>query len=160
MSSLPDWLETTPFTDWGIYGEGRRPVPGHGEKGLYGSYGINDWVHNPPPGNPNGDGNYWRTMINVKTPSTVPVFGDSVWEGTAARDTDQPSGTPGKSPNLSGMWNFCIPRHGLAVNWVFFDLTARKVPIKELWNQKWSPNFITYQRIAEWPNWMNDDWGN
>ena len=166
-STIPGAV-TNPFTAWGINGEGSLPgVQPWGEKGLYGSYGINAWVHDPPK----QDGDvyriddddwpyFWRT-IYVKNPATIPVFGDSVWEGTLAKVTDSPPQKPGFSTMHDGMWGFCIPRHGLAVNWVFLDNSARKVPIKELWNQRWSPNFTPGKNIrwSDYP-WISQNWGN
>jgi len=157
-------MQTSPFTAWGIYGD-----PGYvngwcgfcsdlGLKGLYGSYGINGWIHDPPDVGDlytiaAGDRpNFWRT-INVENPSTIPAFGDSVWEGTIVRPTDDVPYVPGvsNSPyNLDGMWNFCLPRHQsgnqYTVNWVFLDNSARKVPIKQLWYQKWSRNFTSREK--------------
>jgi hypothetical protein len=152
VSTLPDWT-TTPFTAWGTYGEGLylknssypNGVPYFGAKGLYGSYGINGWLNNPSDAIETvvaDRAEYWRT-IYVPFPSSVPAFGDSVWEGTKSRATDMPSNnrTPGYSSARDGLWNYCIPRHGVNVNWVFLVGSARKVPIKELWNLKWSRNF-------------------
>ncbi|MGA2916814.1 MAG: type II secretion system protein [Sedimentisphaerales bacterium] len=165
LSTLPDWMQTTPFTAWGIDGEGGLPIR-NGEAGLYGSYGINDWVHSRPPinGNPAMDREYWRNITSLKSPPrTVPVFGDSVWEGTNPMASDKPSSIAGKSGDgsLRGMWGFCIPRHGLTVDWVFLDLSVRKVPIKDLWTLKWSTGFDTAMTVS-WRGapWINNDWGN
>jgi len=159
-------LATSPFTTWGIYGDpgyANGWIPCFGEKGQYGSYGINGWLHDPPDV---GDcysmggadrSNYWR-IINVENPSTIPAFGDSVWEGTLVRHTDRVPAVPavGDGGVLDGMFCFLIPRHQsgnqYAVNWVFLDNSARKVPIKELYNQKWSKNFITGMTKI-WPAW-------
>jgi hypothetical protein len=152
VSTLPDW-KTTPFTAWGAYGEGLylknssypNGIPFFGAKGLYGSYGINSWLCDVPDANEPtvaDRASYWRT-INVAAPSTIPAFGDSVWEGTKAKATDMPSSTrnPGYSSVRDGLYGYCIPRHGVNVNWVFLDCSARKIPIKELWNLKWSRTF-------------------
>lgn len=164
--------ESGPFTAWGVYGEGyvkswngagwSNGVPDWGEKGLFGSFGINNWIHDPLDSdiqNPATNRNkYWRT-INAKTPSLVPAFGDSVWEGTNVLVSDMPPAVPGKSSNREGMWNYCIPRHGTNVDWVFLDLAVRKIPITQLWNQKWSTDFKTgkYIRWSDYP-WINDKW--
>jgi prepilin-type N-terminal cleavage/methylation domain-containing protein len=166
-----------PFTAWGVYGEGylkswngsgwSNGVPNWGEKGLYGSYGINNWIHNPldsdlttssvsDRGSKYYVNEYWRNMY-AKNPSTIPAFGDSVWEGTNVLFSDMPPAAPGVSSNREGMWNYCIPRHGLSVDWVFLDLAVRRVSIKELWNLKWSKNFKTGKNIR-WSDykWIKD----
>lgn len=166
-STIPGAV-TNPYTAWGINGEGSLPgVQPWGESGLYGSYGVNAWVHDPP--RQNGDvyrildadwPYFWRKIDDIKNPGNVPTFGDSVWEGTLAKVTDSPPATtPGFSTMHDGMWGFCVPRHGIGVNWVFADNSARKVPIKELWNQKWSPNFETGKNIRwqDYP-WINKYW--
>lgn len=171
VSAIPNMI-TSPFTSWGIYGEGtylltsyNNGVPSWGEKGMYGSYGINDWIHNPLDSdltqtNDKSDrsslyyrNEYWRT-IYAKNPSTIPVFGDSVWEGTSVIVGDAPPATPGYSTAREGMWNFCIPRHGTSVDWVFMDIAVRKVSIKDLWNLKWSQTFKTGKNIR----WLDYPW--
>jgi prepilin-type N-terminal cleavage/methylation domain-containing protein len=164
--------ESGPFTAWGVYGEGylkswngggfTNGVPNWGEKGLYGSVGINNWIHNPLDSdidNPNVNrSKYWR-KLTCKNPSSVPAFGDSVWEGTNVTSADMPPAIPGKSSNREGMWNFCVPRHGIYVDWVFLDLAVHKLCIKDLWNYKWSTDFKTGKAIR-WENypWILDDW--
>ncbi|MFA5292153.1 MAG: type II secretion system protein [Phycisphaerae bacterium] len=179
-------MVTSIFTAWGVYGskpyQGWYPgsevpgVPDFGEAGDYGSYGINAWIDDPVNIDPSpsiDDGvlysipladrpNYWRTMYQ-KNPGTIPAFGDSVWEGTEAAYSDNPPTIkPGESKTTSkGMFNYCIPRHGLAINLAFLDNSARKVSIKELWDLKWSQTFKTGKNIR-WENidWVNQDWGN
>jgi len=168
LSTVPDMV-TDPCTAWGIYGDpgyGGGWIPAFGEKGLYGSYGINEWANDPmQPGDlyqisPADLPHYWRTIYQ-KNPNTIPVFGDSVWEGTKVFYTDNPPAVPAR-PNgmgmLWGMWNFCLPRHQsgneYTVNFVFMDISARKIPIKQLWKQKWSPLFRTDRNITSWPAWM------
>ena len=160
------------FTAWGIYGTPgyNNWTPAYGEPGLYGSYGINEWAHDPhSPAQPDdlytisaADLPYYWKTVNQKNTSTIPIFGDSIWEGTKVFYNDAPPIEAGKAPPgvLWGMWNFCIPRHGVAINLVFLDNSAKKVPLKELWKQKWSPQFITSLNITSWPAWMNDNWGN
>ena len=166
LSTLPDVWQSTPFTAWGIYGDPGYAIPAYGEKGDYGSYGINEWILNRPSlnNNPSMDAEYWRSIANLRCPPrTVPLFGDSVWEGTSPKDADVPSSKAGCSGAglRDGMWVFCIPRHGLAVNWVFLDLSVQKVSIQDLWNLKWSTNFRTGARVS-WTGapWINKDWGN
>jgi prepilin-type N-terminal cleavage/methylation domain-containing protein len=152
---------TGPFTAWGVYGDpgyANGWVPYWGVAGLYGSYGINNWIHDPAEGTVTYPENYWRKTNAIKNPSDIPAFGDSVWEGTIVFHTDKvPGRAPGVSSAHDGMWNFCIPRHQLAVNWAFLDNSARKVPIKELWKQRWSPTFDTSAQPL-WPAWVSKRW--
>jgi prepilin-type N-terminal cleavage/methylation domain-containing protein len=176
--------KTNVFSAWGTYGEGSyltfsgaftngfpywcENLKGEKEK-LFGSYGINNWIHDPPD---KGDyaasdpvvaerSFYWRT-INVKNPSLIPAFGDSVWEGTIVKQADVPSPVPGyKQSPRDGMWNYCIPRHGLFVNWAFLDLSVRKIDIKdELWKLKWSTAYKG--KTIRWDDgdydWIRDRW--
>lgn len=159
-------METSPFTAWGIYGDkgyANYWTPGFGIPGLYGSYGINAWIHDPPDV---GDLYtisttdrlyFWRTMDKIKTPSIVPTFCDSVWEGTLPRSSDYVPNIPGKAnnpDNIDGMWNFCIPRHDFTIDITFADGSTRRVPLKSLWDSLlWSPNF-TYRN----KNWDATPW--
>lgn len=177
VSEVPSMV-TNPFTAWGVYGEGTYKltswpdgIPPWGEKGLYGSYGINNWIHNPLDTdlNQSNDKNdrsskyyindYWRT-IYAKNPHMIPAFGDSVWEGTNVLYGDLPPAKPAASTNREGMWNFCIPRHGLNVDWVFLDLTARHVPITELWNLQWSKEHFKTGKRIKWTDypWIMQKW--
>jgi prepilin-type N-terminal cleavage/methylation domain-containing protein len=157
---------TTPFTAWGVYGD-----PGYfspdgpdwdHQAHDYGSYGVNGWIHDVPEGTVNRD-NYWRTKDRVKVPSIVPAFGDSVWEGTIVYGSDPPPSVPARnnSPGRDGMFNFFVPRHGLFVNFVFLDNSARKISLKQLYKQQWSPTFQTGYKV-DWRSttWMSKDWGN
>jgi prepilin-type N-terminal cleavage/methylation domain-containing protein len=152
------------FTAWGQYGDPgyyNGMVPQWGEAGLYGSYGINVWVHDPPATGdfynipPAEQPEYWRTMMVSKGVSNVPVFGDCVWEGTAPSTLDPPPLIPAVRPSddKGGMWTFCIPRHGGAINMSFLDVSVKKVALKQLWNLQWSRNFRTGRNIR-WPGWM------
>lgn len=159
-------MVTDPFTAWGVFGQNGLASPGWAEDGLYGGYGMNTWLSDPPKqigdNYPISDDEwpyFWRTVDKVKTPSTVPIFGDSVWEGTVVKISDAPPKTPGTSTQHDGMWNFCIPRHGLAGIWGFMDSSVRKVPDKQMWNQKWAPNFVPGKNIrwADYP-WVDQRW--
>jgi prepilin-type N-terminal cleavage/methylation domain-containing protein/prepilin-type processing-associated H-X9-DG protein len=158
LSTIPGHIIGT-FTAWGKYGDPGYTIPYWGEAGLYGSYGINNWVHDPPDAYVADEAKrreFWRTIIVTGGASyTIPVFGDCVWEGTASDTLDPPPLTPAVKPSgdKGGMWEFCIPRHGGAINMTFLDGSAKKVGLKQLWNLKWSRNFKTGRNIR-WPDWM------
>jgi hypothetical protein len=56
----------------------------------------------------------------------------------------------------------CIDRHQGEINALFWDMTVRKVGLKELWTLKWEPRFDTANRWTkaggvkpeDWPAWM------
>ena len=57
---------------------------------------------------------------------------------------------------------FSMDRHDKGINSVFVDGSARKIQLKELWKQKWNPEFNTSgkwtqaggMRPEDWPEWM------
>ncbi len=113
------------------------------------SYGMNNWVFNPPPGVTDIQGRpsryHWRRM-DVKGGTQIPLFLDSMWRGGGPfyqnGNANSNRITP---PTSNGQWasyghemkHFCMDRHSGAVNSVFFDLSTRKVPLKHLWRLKW-----------------------
>ena len=150
---------------WGELGKNGYPVPVWGEKGDYGSYGINAWTHNPPAKllgqyTPNNPGYYWRKMEVTGRTDLIPVFADCIWDGTAPYDHDQPP--PQKGVQVSGvngsMSNFCLPRHQSSrpMDISFLDTSVRSVGLKELWRLKWHTQFdVGYQdSVNSWPAWM------
>jgi hypothetical protein len=165
LSNSSDSFAAGVFTAWGKYGEGSWAAytPVWAQKGMYGSYGVNGWAHNPPDIGVTINGvklydiaiadrpKYWRT-INVPHPDKVPLFGDCMWDGTESEATDSPPVSRGvQSSNMS---IFCIDRH-LAGNtaMAFMDGSARQVGLKELWRLKWHRNFNT-NLVSDWPEWM------
>lgn len=156
-----------PFVGWGIYGDPMYYngwTPSWGDEGDYGSYGMNGWMCNPPDV---GDiyeileadrPLFWRnTNVGGKdgSPSNIPMFCDSIWDGTQARHTDKPPAYPGESMGLGGMWNYCIPRHVDFVHVSFLDGSVRKTSLKCLWSLKWHREFRTDVEPV-WPEWMKD----
>ena len=142
------------------------------------SYGMNDWVFNPPAGVSAIQGRdanlHWRRM-DAANSSKIPLFLDSMWrgggpfyEGNSITKRIAPpdfNGQWGNNTDLSGtgggagheMKHFCIDRHSKAVNGVFFDLSTRKIPLKHLWKLKWHKKFDTsgYPAYGDpWPAWM------
>ena len=133
------------------------------------SYGMNDWVFNPPAGVTNIQNRpsewHWRRM-DVSNSSQIPLFLDAMWRGGGPfyRNGD-PTNNRIDPPDFNGQWegaghemkHFCIDRHAKAVNGVFFDLSTQKIPLKQLWRLKWHKKFNTsgYPAYGEpWPEWM------
>ena len=114
---------------------------------IEGSYGINDFVYNPPPGVTSSfgfqleGGNY--NTPDVRDADEVPLFLDCVLTGSFPRDTDSPPPLP-QWPwyHSSLISRYCMDRHGSGtLNGLFLDGHARSVGCKELWRLKWSRGF-------------------
>ena len=148
---------------WGAFGTNGYPggtPPRWSRPGLYGSYGVNGWVHNPPPGAMilTGTG-YWKTMTGAGRVSDVPVFADCMYDGSRTFETDPPPSGPGIDSGQGGMQDFALPRHAgkRPVMIVFADSSARLVGLKELYRLHWSPAFNTSyaDQLNRWPKWMS-----
>ena len=154
------------FLAWGKYGDPGflgGTIPIWARRGMYGSYGVNGWAHDPLDVGATINGvklydipssdrpKYWRTT-NVPHPDKVPLFGDCMWDGTEPEADDSPPARRGvQSSNMSG---FCIDRHSVGnTAMTFMDGSARKVGLKELWRLKWHRNFNT-NMVLDWPEWM------
>ena len=138
------------------YSQVRRSVA---RRWLLGSYGINNWVYNPPPevteiqGRPTSRN--WRT-INVPKPADIPLFADSMWRG-GGPDYLQ------SAPRFNGEWNgydaefnhFAIARHARGINLVFVDGSVRYRAARELWALPWHRQFdVNYYQQVTFPGWM------
>lgn len=120
--------------------------------GGEGSYGLNLWVlPNDTIYRPELPGrNFFEKYSDAG--GAVPLLGDSVWVGswpfaddTVPDDLTGEQGYPGYGyPHGQGyfMGRFCIDRHKMAVNLGFVDSRVERVPLKELWIQKWHRYFI------------------
>ncbi|MGD0597018.1 MAG: prepilin-type N-terminal cleavage/methylation domain-containing protein [Sedimentisphaerales bacterium] len=169
LSKSSDAFTAGVFTAWGKYGEGSWAgyVPVWAQKGMYGSYGINGWAHNPPDiglplGNPDtynidplNRPKYWRSMLNVKHSADVPLMADSMWDGTEPTVDNSPPSSEGLQTNP--MSEFCLPRHNRKTNMLFMDKSVRKIGLRSLWsltwNRQWRPIDPAYM---DWPQWMKD----
>lgn len=135
------------------------PILGPGRR-LLSSYGINNWVYDPPrdvteiQGRPTRSN--WRTF-DVPAPTEIPLFADSMWRGGGPSHTDAP-------PSFNGRWagadaefhHFAIARHRKGINLVFFDGSARYSSARELWKMPWHRDFdVTHHTQVRFPNWMN-----
>ncbi len=126
---------------------------------LLSSYGINNWVYNPPPnvaaiqGRPTRYN--WRTF-DVPEPSMTPLFADSMWRGGGPTHTDP-------VPAFNGQWSgagaefhhFAMQRHGKGIQLLFFDGSARAVRTRQLWRLPWHREFNRehYGKVR-FPGWM------
>jgi prepilin-type N-terminal cleavage/methylation domain-containing protein/prepilin-type processing-associated H-X9-DG protein len=155
------WIATSTQTlAWGIMGSNSYPVLDWGAPGLFGSYGINGWMYNPPlSAGPDGSNPlYWRTLSAAGPSHNVPVFSDCDYDGSDPSDTDPPPPAPGQQSVTDDMSNFAIPRHdgNRPVNVAFLDSSVNPTGLKQLWRLKWSTTFDTAHQdtVNNWPTWM------
>ncbi|UCF43221.1 MAG: prepilin-type N-terminal cleavage/methylation domain-containing protein [Planctomycetota bacterium] len=132
----------------------------------YGSYGLNEWLYNPPDdwevlwGSPTEFN--WRT-INVRDASKIPMLLDCWWLGGGPTHKDEPPDFEGDiydDGNFNEMKRFCLNRHNKTVNGAFLDLSVRKIPLKCLWTFKWSRDYdLGFGLPFSWNkpgHWMKD----
>jgi prepilin-type N-terminal cleavage/methylation domain-containing protein/prepilin-type processing-associated H-X9-DG protein len=170
--TLPNfWLpgspnQTVPATTiaWGIMGSNGYPIMTWGALGMGGSYGINGWTHDPPPPdgtagvlNVQNQGGFWRKLGTAGRKSSVPVFGDCMWDGSEPKQTDSPGIYPGVQGTPADMSNFSIPRHAgkRPVNIAFIDSSVRPVGLHEMYQLNWSQIYDTTATLPPFPKWMN-----
>jgi prepilin-type N-terminal cleavage/methylation domain-containing protein len=137
-----------------------------------GSFGLNQWVLNPPKTSVEGrrvPENLWRTP-NVKSTNNIPLFLDCGVIGVTPWPEDEPPGFDGQfwsynqGGNVDEMRRVCLNRHDGFTNSLFLDFTVRKVGLKELWTLKWHREYDTCgpwttcggMQPSYWPHWMRD----
>ena len=134
-----------------------------------GSYGLNGWALNPPPGTTSVWGrspasDHWRTP-HVKNANNVPVFFGMWWVDAWPREKDDPpaiKARPSDTVNTNEMNRVCVDRHDGFVNGLFADWTVRKTGLKELWTLKWHQSYNINGPwtkaggvvSSNWPQWM------
>jgi prepilin-type N-terminal cleavage/methylation domain-containing protein/prepilin-type processing-associated H-X9-DG protein len=151
------------FMAWGKFGENGYPIHPEwgGKAGMYGSYGINGWAHDPLdnglpttyPIDATKRKNYWRT-VDVKEAAKVPLFGDCMYDGSEPDNGDSANITKGAELRDSEMSIWCIDRHKGGINMSFMDGHVRKVGLRELWKLKWHRNYNTQMLPTDWSPWL------
>jgi len=142
------------FSAWGIMQSTNQWF----EKGDYGSYGINAWVHDrvSPVSVAGDEFNFWRSG-NVRNAGYVPLFLDALFIDSWPRHTDEPPVYEGEDYlTAGGLRRFCINRHSGFINILFLDMSVRPAGLKELWILKWHRNYDTHADPPVWPDWMKE----
>jgi prepilin-type N-terminal cleavage/methylation domain-containing protein/prepilin-type processing-associated H-X9-DG protein len=121
-----------------------------------GSYGENEWIcdRDYPE--------YWRTRNTVARPDNVPLFFDCGYVDVYPWATAGPPPFEGDMTGLNEWVLVCMNRHTGYVNYLFADLSVRKVGLKELWTFKWNRTFNTANAYTtaggmthdQWPVWL------
>jgi prepilin-type N-terminal cleavage/methylation domain-containing protein/prepilin-type processing-associated H-X9-DG protein len=131
---------------------------------IIGSYGVNCWVYNPPPGVTALQGRSttknWRKITAARQPTETPLMADSMWRGGGPDLT----GNDGARPAFNGEWSgtgyefkhFAMHRHGKGVQVVFFDGSARRVRARNLWRLYWHNSFDIKYGDSQGPNFFPD----
>lgn len=108
-------------------------------RGNYrGSYGINEWAlsyHYAPKG---------LIRYPPRGAERIPLLGDCRTLYTHAPDSGEALATnlQGIKTKDLGVGQYCLDRHAMAVNLVFLDGHAERIPLNELWKLKWSETFV------------------
>lgn len=127
--------------------------------GEVGSYGINIWVTNPPPGREGGRPaeHYWRKR-DLTGAANIPLFLDDYWWDTRPDHTDLPPEYEGEVNDWTNnaMKMLCLNRHNGFTNGAFVDFSARKIGLKELWTLKWHRAYDLDAPLPIWPDWMSN----
>jgi len=136
------------------------------EEEVYrGSFGINNWLYNLPPGKMLWDhptDRNWRTT-QINGANNVPMFlGCYRWGGHPydTGDNSKWASVCSKPPPVEGFRKqdgfdrFCLNRHNWTVNGCFVDYSVRALGLKELWRLKWHRQFNINAVPPDWPEWM------
>jgi prepilin-type N-terminal cleavage/methylation domain-containing protein len=153
-------VNNTQSLAWGIMGTNGYAVEPWGAPGLYGSYGINGWMYNPPASTgTEGPDPYWRKLAAAGPGHNIPLFADYNYDGSDPADTDPPPPVANQQSQTADMSNVCITRHDgrNPVTMSFLDSSVNPVGLKQLWRLNWSTVFdTTYQdKLNRWPTWIN-----
>ena len=156
---LGPWGGGGTFVGWGEFAEEWNPPM---EAGVYGGYGLNGYVYNPP-----GDvkvieahptGNNWRRG-DVKTAGRIPLMCDNQWIDHWPHYTDEPppwDGYPWGNNDYNGSIRICINRHEGSINAVYLDFSVRPIGLKSIWREKWHRTYDLQSPLPEWPDWMKN----
>ncbi|MFC1739686.1 hypothetical protein ACFL1G_11680 [Planctomycetota bacterium] len=119
-------------------------------EGGMGSYGINDWIYNPPPDQTDGPWgfpieNIFRT-INTRMADEIPLLTDCLHVGHVCEAWR--GGYVGEPPYIeerpftgdgTGYGRICMDRHGGdTINGLFLDGTVRTLGLKQLWTLRFA----------------------
>lgn len=126
------------------------------------SYGANDWIYDPPPGQAifgKPASRQWRKLEAARQPSQTPLMADAMWRGGFFHHAGRPPVSPGfwSSPD-NEEYHFSIKRHGKGLNALAFDGSVRNFRVRDLWSLPWHQEFdltYAYRTPGFFPTWCN-----
>lgn len=132
------------------YDPARKPQPVLAGE-LVGSYGTHLYVLDPRTGSSNA-----KSFIRypAKQADQVPVLGDCREPYTWAHSSDPVPADlqrPGGDSPKNGITVYCMDRHAMAVNIMFADGHAERVPLGKLWTLKWSEDAVPHDVVVPGP---------
>ena len=138
--------------------------------GLDASYAMNLWACSISKGLSSLQGRqnkyHWMNIKNVKRAGEVPLFLDAMWRGGGPHWDNTNDIDP---PDFNGQWSgaghemkhFAFDRHSGGSNALFIDGSARKVPVKKLWDLNWHVGYPTQRartmNASWWGPWLGKD---
>jgi prepilin-type N-terminal cleavage/methylation domain-containing protein/prepilin-type processing-associated H-X9-DG protein len=124
------------------------------------SYGVNDWIYDPPPGQQIFDkpaSRQWRKIDGARQPSLTPIMADAMWRGGFFHHTGRPPTVPGAWSGVgSEEHHFSLQRHGKGINVLMFDGSVRNHRVRALWTLPWNQEFdvtYAYRTAGFFPSW-------
>ena len=130
-----------PFVAWGPWAEGVW------EGDLFsfqvGSYGVSWYIASELSTAQANSGQYWGGRREIRNARKIPFFCGLKWQDFYPRinDSNPPYENFGDWGSVNTFHRAFVNRHNKAQNTLFVDLSARKVPLKELWTLKWHPTW-------------------
>ncbi len=125
---------------------------------YYKSYGLNNWIQDPPEPCRGCLGNdvagYWRNINAAREPEEVPMFGGHQGANAAwPHDYDIPPRVEAELPTGTAtdsdqMWRFCMDRHNGYACYAMMDGSGTKLGLKQLWTMKWNKTFDQRNRYT------------
>jgi prepilin-type N-terminal cleavage/methylation domain-containing protein/prepilin-type processing-associated H-X9-DG protein len=84
----------------------------------------------------------FRVLSPAAGSDRIPLLGDGCFIEVAAENPPRVPKNLQQPEHLSGVDSCCIDRHQMAVNFVFLDGHAERVPLADLWKLKWYPTYL------------------
>ena len=131
-----NYIPTDAFHAWGpLY---LWPEPGRTRTGYVGSYGVNFWLYQSP------EAPHKSIRLPHRRADRVPVLFDAADFHVSPLDTDSADFNPDEPIRGGGgfMRFVAMHRHGKGVNVAFADGHADHVNAPELWQLRWSQDFV------------------